>query len=233
MLRYALLMLCVCGAALAQDRGGGFTVSPVRLEMAAGARAISLTLASGVTQTRSFQVEAMRWTQVEGQDVYEPAPELIVNPPVFRIAPGGKQVVRAGFRVGAPSASVESAYRLYLQEVPDGDEPPPNQLRMVLRIGVPLFVAPVGTAREAPQWSVQRDPDGSSSLQLSNTGNRRLRLDTISVSDGQGHGLDLRHMTYVLPGQTRRWNLPPGLHAPLRVAASSDVGPFDVTLQPP
>ncbi|MGH8519634.1 MAG: fimbrial biogenesis chaperone, partial [Panacagrimonas sp.] len=129
----ALLSLLLFGAAIActpgqaQPAAGGFTVSPIRLEMQAGARAVSLQLGNGAERTKTVQVEAVRWTQVDGQDRYEPAPELVVNPPLFRIAPGARQIVRAGFRGGAPAAEVERAYRLYLQELPDGDEPPTSQ----------------------------------------------------------------------------------------------------------
>lgn len=228
MLRALLLGLCLTSAAFAQSPAGGFTVSPVRLELAAGARAISLSIGNGALLTRTVQVEAMLWTQHDGVDHYEPATDLVVNPPVFRIAPGGKQIVRAGFRAGTPAGAVERAYRIYLQEVPDGEEPPPNQLRLLLRVGVPLFVAVDSATAPDARWSLLRTAQGIE-LELSNAGNQRLRLDRLALADGT----DIGGLTYVLPGQAHRWPLPAGTRTPVHIAAMSDGGPLNVTLAPP
>lgn len=235
----ALLSLMLFGAAIscaqvrAQPAAGGFIVSPIRLEMQAGARAISLQLGNGADRTKTVQVEALRWTQVDGQDRYEPAPELVINPPLFRIAPGAHQVVRAGFRGGAPDGAIERAYRLYLQELPDGDEPPTSQLRLLLRIGVPLFVAPRAPVKAAPRWALARGADGALNLELRNDGGRRLRIDSLEIADS-AEPRALAGLSYVLPGQMRRWILPEGLAGvPLKLSGSSDAGPLDVALAPP
>src|SRR5712671_4086345 len=86
-----------------QPPSGGFTVSPVRLDLAPGARATSITLSNDADRPKTVQVQAVRWTQVDGEDHYDPVTDLVVNPPVFRIAAGARQIVRAGFRGGAPA----------------------------------------------------------------------------------------------------------------------------------
>ena len=86
-----LLAFAFGDAAFAQN-AVGLSVNPIRLEMQPGARAISLTLGNGGDRARTVQVEARRWTQVDGRDVYEPAPELVVNPSVFRVAAGARQI---------------------------------------------------------------------------------------------------------------------------------------------
>ena len=225
-----------CGQVRAQPAAGGFIVSPIRLEMQAGARAISLQLGNGADRTKTVQIEAVRWTQVDGQDRYETAPELVINPPLFRIAPGARQVVRAGFRGGAPDGDVERAYRLYLQELPDGDEPQTSQLRLLLRIGVPLFVAPSAPVHAAPVWSLARGPDGALNVELRNDGGRRLRIDALQFTkSGSTAPQTLAGLSYVLPGQVRRWPLPETLlpTTPLKLSGSSDAGPLDVALAPP
>ncbi|MCC2658029.1 MAG: phytochrome sensor protein [Panacagrimonas sp.] len=236
-----LMSLILFGAAIscaqvrAQPSAGGFTVSPIRLEMQAGARAISLQLGNGADRTKTVQVEAVRWTQVDGQDRYESAPELVINPPLFRVAPGAHQVVRAGFRGGAPDGAVERAYRLYLQELPDGDEPPTSQLRLLLRIGVPLFVAPHAPVKAVPRWTLARGADGAVNVQLHNDGGRRLRIDALDVAAAGSTGSQtLAGLNYVLPGQVRRWALPAQFSAtPLQLSGNSDAGPVDVALAPP
>lgn len=234
-MRHRSVLIGVCallatGAALAGAPAGGLTVSPVRLELAPGARAVSLAVSNGADRGKSVQVEAWRWTQHNGEDLYTPAPELIVNPPVFRLAPGARQVVRAGFHNGAPAAAVETAYRLYLQELPDGDEPAPMQLRLMLRIGVPLFVSPAVPAAAQPRWTLTREPDGALALELRNEGGRHLRVDKLEFAGGE---TPFAGLSYVLPGQSRRWSLPADAPMPLRLAAPSDAGPLDVSLAPP
>ena len=230
------------GQARAQPAAGGFSVSPIRLEMQAGARAVSLQLGNGADRTKTVQVEAFRWTQVDGQDRYEPAPELVINPPLFRVAPGAHQVVRAGFRGGAPDGDVERAYRVYLQELPDGDEPTSNQLRLLLRIGVPLFVSPQAPVRAVAVWALARDAEGALNLELRNDGGRRLRIDALDIATPNTGDppRSLAGLSYVLPGQVRHWPLPPAvaslLSTPdvtLRLSGQSDAGPLDVALAPP
>lgn len=232
-----LLLLGAASMAHAQPptaAAGGFSVSPIRLEMQAGARAISLRLGNGADRTKTVQVEAMRWTQVDGEDRYEPAPELVINPPLFRVAAGAHQVVRAGFRGGggAPDDGVEHAYRLYLQELPDGDEPKASQLRLLLRIGVPLFVLPREPVQASPRWSLTRGADGAMQVELRNDGRRRLRIDALELAGGA----PIAGLSYVLPGQVRRWPLPVvqgTVSRPVKITGQSDAGPLDVALGPP
>lgn len=231
MVRTLVLWLGLAASAAAQETPGGFTVSPVRLELAPGAKAASLTVENGAGRTRTVQVGAMRWTQVDGVDRYEPAADLIVNPPLFRLAPGARQVVRAGFRGGAPASMTESAYRLYLQEVPDLAEAAPNQLRLLLRIGVPLFVQPVKPGEAAPSWLAHRVSGGATRVSLSNSGNRRLRLSDLRATDAAGQSFDVAGLVYVLPGATQQWVLPPSAQAPIHVLARTDAGAVDVLLQ--
>lgn len=233
MLRLLILWLGAAGLAAAQGASSGFTVSPVRLELAPGAKAASLTVENDASRARTVQVGAMRWTQINGEDHYEPATDLIVNPPVFRIAPGASQIVRAGFRGGAPAAMNESAYRLYVQEVPDIIEAAPNQLRLLLRIGVPLFVQPVKQGEATAQWNADRVPSGATRVSLSNAGNQRLRLLDLKATDAAGQRFDVAGLVYVLPGSTRQWTLPQTAQAPIRVLAQSDAGAVDVVLATP
>ncbi|MGQ0620783.1 MAG: fimbrial biogenesis chaperone [Panacagrimonas sp.] len=233
LLRVFTLWLSLCSVVAAQQSSGGFTVNPIRLELAPGAKATSLTINNDGSRARTVQVSAMRWTQVDGEDHYEPATDLIVNPPVFRIAAGGSQILRAGFRGGAPATLTESAYRLYLQEVPDVTESAPNQLRLLLRIGVPLFVQPVEETEGALNWAADRSPTGATRVSLSNSGNRRLRLSQLKATDAAGRQFDVAGLAYVLPGATRQWTLPQFAQAPIHVLARTDAGQVDVVLHAP
>ncbi|HKY91750.1 MAG TPA: molecular chaperone [Nevskiaceae bacterium] len=229
-MRALLLGALLLAASAASASPGGFTVSPVRLDLAPGARATSITLLNDGDLPKTVQVEAFRWTQVDGEDRYEPVTDLVVNPPVFKLSPKGRQVIRAGFRGGAPSGAQEIAYRLYFQELADDTSAFEGGLRMLLRIGVPLFVAPASTAPATTAWRVIGAGTPDAQLEVANHGNTHLRLSSLAVLDRDGRTFDLPGFAYVLPGQTRRWTLPRDPAPPLRVVAQSDLGALDAAL---
>lgn len=223
-------LLLAAPLAYAQPPAGGFTVSPVRLDLATGARATSVTLSNDGDRAKTVHVEAFRWTQADGVDRLEPATDLVVNPPVFRVAGGARQVVRAGFRGGAPATAQEIAYRLYFQELADDDGNTPQGLRMLLRIGIPLFVAPASPAAPTAEWRVIGAGTDAAQVEVTNRGNLHLRLTNLSIREQDGRTLGLPGFAYVLPGQTYRWSLPRDCLRPLRIAAQSDLGALDAAL---
>ncbi|MGH8519783.1 MAG: hypothetical protein ACREUE_20205, partial [Panacagrimonas sp.] len=119
--------------------------------------------------------------------------------------------------------------------------PPTSQLRLLLRVGVPLFVAPRASVSAAPVWSLARGPDGALNVELRNDGGRRLRIDALEIASPASAGPQpLAGLSYVLPGQVRRWPLPAAtastllvVATPLKLSGRSDAGPLDVALAPP
>lgn len=211
----------------------GFTVSPVRMDLAPGARATSVSVTNQSDRARTVQVEAFRWTQVDGDDRFGPPGDLVVNPPVFRMAPGATQIVRAGFRNGAAATAEENAWRLYFQEIADDSQPEASgNLRMLLRIGIPLFVAAQGPARDHAVWDQSRAADGSAQVRLTNAGNRHVRIAQVRVRDGATIDREVSGLAYLLPGQVRVWTLKDVTARPLRLVAQSETGAVDVALAP-
>lgn len=229
----ALLALLLLACASHVGAQGGLAVSPVRLDLAPGARAVSMTIRNDGPVAKTLRVEALRWTQPANDDDYTAQADLIVNPVRFTLEPGAQQVVRAGFRGGAPHLPHEAAYRVYVEETPEADAPVPNQLRLLLRIGVPLFVAPPQPLDLAPRWSLQRDPEGTTSVRLNNPGNRRMRLSALTLADADGQSHALAQLAYVLAGEARHWPIPAAASGRLRVLAQTDRGEVDEPLAPP
>src|SRR5262245_57997214 len=109
----------MCGATLstpAVAQSGGIQIAPVLVSMTPQRPISSLRIRNGRSDPVAFEVDAFRWTQVDGQDRLTPAPDLIVAPGVFEIAPGGDQLLRVGLR--RPATDRETAYRLVLRELP-------------------------------------------------------------------------------------------------------------------
>lgn len=211
---------------------GGFTVSPVLISLEAGQRSTAVTLTSGSDQPQRIQAEVYRWSRVNGVDVLEPEPRLLLNPPLFDLAPGAAQVVRLGFKAQAlPSPERESAYRVIFQEVPHPEAGGASQLNMVLRVSVPAFAAPRAPQR-GQAWKAYPSEAGLQ-LEFENRGNVHLRVANLRVRQPpSGEELTAQGFVYVFPGQTQRWTLPAQVAAgsPLLVDVLSDDGPLHVEL---
>lgn len=216
---------------------GGLSVSPVLVNMGAGQHSTAITLSNGGDQPQRIQAEVFRWTRVDGEDVLKADSQTLLNPPLFEMAPGGSQIVRLGFRRGAlPPPDRESAYRVFFQEVPrTGAEPGAGtvtRLQMVLRIGVPMFMAPAAP-RPALEWSASAKA-GKLKLQLDNRGNIHVRVSKLRVSHPPaGAEQAVEGFFYVFPGETQVWTLAAGTagaRGPLLLDALTDNGSVHVEL---
>lgn len=204
------------------------------MDLGAAQRSAAVTITNGDAE-RVVQVEAFRWRRSQGEDLYTPADDLIVNPPLFKLAPNAKQVVRVGF-TAANKRTEERAYRVYFQEVPEQTSAAAGgtRLQMVLRLGVPLFVAP-DTIRSELLWSAKRTADGLR-LQLKNAGNVHARLTDLAVTlpaDPAQTIANAPALRYVFPGEISVWtfqlNGPVTVKA-LQVSAQSESGTINAEI---
>lgn len=214
--------------------GGGVSVMPVRLDLAPQRLSGSVQVQNGADRERRFQVEVLRWSHVDGEERYEPAPEMVANPPLFRVAAGGTQVLRVG-RSGAPPTDLQAAYRLYVTEIPDANAPPGNELRMLMRFGVPVFVAPQAAVVEKLTWSARHTGKGLLQLAAVNEGNVQQRRARIVVSDADSSRTLWSQEGFVdllAGGDRHQWPVKYAGPAPrrLRITALSDSGPVDAVV---
>lgn len=189
---------------------GGILVSPVRVDLHPGRRAEAVVLTNTGTSRRTIEVQAMRWTQIDGDDRYEPTHELLANPTRFSLEPGASQTVRIGRPSSAPAVGgSEQAYRVYFQEL-DAEPTVGQGLMFALRIGVPVFVLPAAAVQPQVDWALSRESDGGLRLRARNRGNQHARLADLRLKDASGGEWPLDGFRYVLPGQWQEWRMPPG-----------------------
>jgi fimbrial chaperone protein len=181
---------------------GSLRVSPTRLDLPHGRRAVALTVANTGSAATLMQLELKRWSQAAGTDDYSAADDLIVSPPIFTLDAGAEQVVRVGRRNASGPPSAEVAYRLFVQEVPTpASGAPAKELNVVLRIGIPIFATPPEAKPAALEWHLQCRADASPVLLVVNRGGRAQRLDELSARAGDA--LHTERALYVLAGSTR------------------------------
>lgn len=215
---------------------GSFQVNPIRVDIAKGATTAAIVVRNDGDDAIVIQSSVVGWTQENGQDVYAPTSEALVTPPVMTVPPGAEQIVRVGLR-RALDPQRELTYRLYLQEVPPPPKPGFTGLQVALRVGLPVFVAPLAPAVRRLEWSAQVGADGSLGLAAQNTGNTHVQVTDFELllPEADSPLVHESTLSYVLAGQRRLWTLsaPADRVKPareFRLKAYTDAGEIDTAV---
>jgi fimbrial chaperone protein len=216
---------------------GSFEVNPIRVDLSAAANSAAVTVRNTGAESVVVQVSVQAWAQADGKDVLTPTSEVLISPPIATIAASQQQVIRIGLR-RAPDAQKELSYRLFLQEVPPPPQPGFQGLQVALRIGMPIFVQPrSGPAKATLVWDAQLRADGNVSLRLQNKGTGHIQISDVALYLREGKEPVAAHssLAYVLPGQSREWELKltqPGVQKTdrLRLKVATDAGSVDTEI---
>lgn len=184
---------------------GTYGVSPLSLSYSPQTRTGVVTVTNEDDQPLSIRIKAMKWTQGDsGDDQYADTDELIFFPRRLDMKPGEKRLVRVG--VKAAQESSESAYRLYLEELPAAqtDKTGATKLAVLVTFGLPVFNAPADAKAAATLGDVSATPAGLQ-FAVSNRGNAHERLSRITTEDGALVTEDLPGR-YIFPGRTRNYS---------------------------
>jgi len=163
---------------------GATGIWPVIIDMPSDGRAI-VTVRNDHAREVLYQVNVMNWHVVNGEDRYEPTQDFIASPPLFMLAPHASKVVRIGFRSSVIQPK-ERAYRLVLAEVPhSGDVPAASSVvSFAVQYLLPVFVASSDPASQPSlTWSLRTEGDVLVA-RATNTGARRIALNTVGLSIG-------------------------------------------------
>ena len=212
----------------------GLQVSPISLSLQASQNASGLTLSNSSDEMIHAQVRVYQWSQNEAGDQLTPSRELLASPPMIKLDPGNKQLVRI-IRAKAPpqgTGAVEESYRIWVNELPIKSAEKKSGLQFAMSYSLPVFVQPVGTNKTEPklQWRYSVQPDGEQIIfRVSNNGNGHAKLIDLSVVDTAGNSVTIHQglLGYVLPNATMNWTLkiPPSV-----ILTETTTGKFKVTI---
>lgn len=181
--RWLLRSLAIASLAAMPAAAGEFVINPLRIALDRATRASEVVVRNDDSAALRMQVQAMRWTQdAQGADQYEPADDLLYFPRTMEIPPGESRVVRVGVR--AAPVSVEETYRLFIEELPPAASPEaPAQgtsLRIFLRVGVGVFVAPAKIERKGEIARLARNGRQVEWI-VANGGNVHIRAERVEI----------------------------------------------------
>ena len=225
-------VLAATGTAAASTLG----VAPVRADLSSAATIAVVTVHNSEDAAVVVQARPALWTQHDEHDQLDETHELLVTPPLFTIPPKGEQTVRVAL-LRKPDASRELDYRLVLSEVPPVAAPESNQLRVALRITLPVFVKAATSTSPDLSWHHTTLPNGTLRIEARNNGSAHLQVLAFDVDTGRSEQpLHTDSSRYVLPGSVAHWDLQPARGTPaaahLIIHGHSDAGDLNATSEP-
>lgn len=182
---------------------GEFSVTPIRVELKAGALNESISVTNHSRDRLRLAVRLMEWSQdAEGKDIYKDSSDLVYFPRQLEIEGEGKRLVRVGAK--APGGPLERTYRLYVEEQPEpSTDASRAQLAFFFRFGVPVFVAPAAP-RPQPEALDPTLKAGKLSIAVRNPGNAHFRIVKLVITDGSGYSQEVAGW-YSLAGTERTY----------------------------
>jgi fimbrial chaperone protein len=187
---------------------GSFQVNPVRVELSARRLYASIAVTNSGNETETIQVQALRWSAKGAGEAYAETDDILLNPPIFTLAPKQTQHMRLGLR--EPKVGpMEVCYRLILEELPPSSKPAPNQIRTLLRISIPVYVPPAQRAVPQLAWRLAPAESGKRKLRVENVGTAHVLITRMGLAvHDQGEPDRLESINIcVLPGGSHEWTI--------------------------
>ncbi len=205
----ASLLTLVVSLLAAPAAAATFSVAPTRVVFTPQATSALLTITNDSGEALRLQVSAHAWRQSEsGELQLSAADDLVAFPGLLTLAPGETRRIRVAF-TGTPGA-LERSYRVYVEELAGSGSSGGAAVRMLTRLGIPVFVQPARPSAAAALQDVGLR-DGRLSFTLANTGNVFFIPDEVRVrgltASGDAVAEETPNAWYVLAGGARRFEL--------------------------
>ena len=192
----AALALAVSGSCAA----GTFSVTPVRIYMTTKDRAVAVTITNDGSDPVALQAELFTWNQkADGADDLQLTDDLILSPPIIKLAPNAKQVVRLA-RARPTPVDRQLTYRLVMRQVPEAVQPKDNiQVPIALALSMPVFITPP-TARPKMWCQAERVEGDLLRVRCANSGSAYTQIRQMVLRQGDRIFGRFEGGEYILPG---------------------------------
>jgi fimbrial chaperone protein len=189
---------------------GSFSVSPVRIFMESRERATGITIINEGDTELVMQAELFEWKQkADGTDELLPTQDLVLAPPILRLAKGARQVVRLA-NLRPPMPGDQQTYRLIVREVPEAlaQTQPGVQIQVALAFSLPVFITPPG-AKRALTCTAKRATPSAIQATCENRGQAYAQAASMTLTTPTGNTLLSNEIKggYILPTVKRSFDL--------------------------
>ena len=166
-----------------------FSIAPVRVFFDTRTTTAILTITNESEKDLTLQLKTFTWQQDEaGEDVYSPTEDIIFFPKIFKIEKAADKLIRLWSKI--PHGSDEKTYRLFLEEIPESQAANGASVRILMRVGVPIFISPL---QESAKGVITKAvlQSGNLSLSIKNEGNSHFIIQKITVKGTNDAGIEL------------------------------------------
>ena len=186
--------------AAASTLAGVFSVSPVRIYMTPRDRAVAVTLTNEGDTPAVLQADINSWIQrSDGTDELVLTDDLILSPPIIKLEPKGRQVVRLALLRPA-DASRQLTYRLIIREVPEATVGKGNAIEVpiALALSMPVFITPPAAKRNISCMLQRKDAQIAEAV-CANSGAAYAQVRSASLKRGEQVLGSFEGGIYILP----------------------------------
>lgn len=180
---------------------GVFSVTPVRIFMTPRDRVIAVTITNEGDTEVALQADISTWTQKpDGTDELTLTEDMILSPPIIRLAPRARQVVRLAMLKPA-DASRQLTYRMVMREVPEATTPKSDTMEVPvsLALSMPVFLTPPPAKREVSCKAARGDAQAVQAI-CTNSGTAYAQFREITLRRADAVLARFEGGNYVLPG---------------------------------
>lgn len=164
-------------------------------------RAVAVTITNEGDTEVVLQADLNAWSQrPDGTDEQVPTEDLILSPPIIKLAPNARQVVRLALLKPA-DASRQLIYRMIMREVPEAVAARDKtiQVPIALALSMPVFITPP-LARRSMSCQAARSDTPALNVSCTNSGTAYAQVREILVRRGNQTVARFEGGTYILPG---------------------------------
>jgi fimbrial chaperone protein len=200
--------LILAGLLATPASAGQFSVSPVRIYMGPQDRATAITVVNEGNEELVMQADIFTWKQKPGgEDDLELSEDLFLAPPIIKLAPNSRQVVRLAMIKPLRSAQ-QVTYRMIVREVAEARPPEKGvDVTIALAFSLPVFITPPG-AKSALGCTARRSSADTLRVECENTGTAYANPRGFVLESAAGEKLATRDSGgYILPGIKREFDI--------------------------
>lgn len=187
---------------------GVFSVTPVRIYMDTKDRAVAVTITNDGDEPLVMQADLYAWKQkANGEDELTLTEDMFLSPPIIKLAPKSRQVVRLA-RLAPVKSGEQLTYRMIVREIPEAKSAKQDlQLQIALAFSMPVFITPPNLKA---QLACELGSASSLVVVCENTGKAHVHPTQINLEAKDGTLIAVEDSgAYLLPGSKRSFQLKP------------------------
>jgi len=235
--RAFLLSAAFAFLAPAAASAAAFSVDPIALTLAGGHSSATIAVVNQSGAKLRLQVTGFSWSQGSAGEIQlTPTTDLVFFPRLLTLNPGETRRIRVGVMSG--QVATEKTFRVFVEELPalaSVVTPAGAHLNIRMKIGVPLFLQPLGTATASGDVKNVAVRGRALHFDVLNTGNTHFSVQDVRLSAANAVGSPAFAETmpgwYILAGATRHYVVPLtkaycAALSSVTIAARTDAGTF-------